>query len=253
MLKGLLRWGMGALLALSVFILAFSHGLGIWTIDWDDPAPIMEGDVKSIGYVDDKLVANLEQYRIDYIPIEEMPEHLIDAFVAVEDHRFYQHQGIDILSLGRALIVNFHSGEISQGGSTITQQLARNLFLNLDQSLTRKIAEMSIALQLERRYDKDDILEMYINQANYGAGNWGIAQAAQAYFHKDVAELSIGEGALLAGLVQAPNAYAPVENWDLAVTRQGHVLSRMANLGYITQEQALAEVYLPKIEGLATE
>jgi len=245
MLKRLLRWGIIALITLSLFTWAFSHGLFIWTIDWDNPTPFMEGDVNKIEYVDGNLVANLEQYRIDYLALEDMPEHLVNAFVAVEDHRFYQHRGIDLLSLGRALLANFHMGDITQGGSTITQQLARNIFLNLDQTMTRKIAEMSIALQLERRYDKDEILEMYINQANYGAGNWGVAQAADAYFDKDVGELSIGEAALLAGLVQAPNAYAPVNSWELAVTRQRHVLGRMANLGYITQEQALAEVYQP--------
>lgn len=243
MLKRLLRWGIVGLLTLTVFFWGFSHGLLIWTIDWDDPAPFMAGDINTIEYVDGKLVANLEQYGIDYIPLEEMPKHLVNAFIAVEDHRFYQHRGIDLLGLGRAVITNFHTGDLAQGGSTITQQLARNLFLNMDQKMTRKIAEMSIALQLERRYEKDEILEMYINQANYGIGNWGVAQAARAYFQKEVAELSIGEAALLAGLVQAPNAYAP--NWELAVTRQQHVLNRMARLGYITQEQAAAEVFQP--------
>jgi len=141
------------------------------------------------------------------------------------------------------LRANLETGDIAQGGSTITQQLARNLFLNLDQTMARKIAEMSIALQLERRYDKDEIMEMYINQVNFGAGNWGIARAARAYFNKDVVDLSIGEAALLAGLVPAPNAYAPVKSWDLAIMRQRTVLSRMAKFGYISQEQAITEVY----------
>ena len=107
----------------------------------------------------------------------------------------------------------------------------------------RKLAEMSIALQLERKYDKDEILEMYINQVNFGAGNWGVSRAAAAYFNKSVSELTIGESALLAGLVQAPNYYAPVEDWDRAITRQRYVLSRMVEYGYITSEQAAAEVY----------
>jgi len=243
MRKRLLRWGVYCLLITVLAVWAFSYGLGIWTIDWDEPAPFMEGDVKSISYVDGKLVANLDQYRIDYVPIAEMPDHLVKAFVAVEDHRFYKHGGIDIFGLGRAVFINLRTRDIAQGGSSITQQLARNLFLNLDQNMGRKLAEMSIALQLERKYDKNEILEMYINQVNYGAGNWGVARAAAAYFDKDVADLTIGEAALLAGLVQSPNYYAPVKDWELAITRQRYVLGRMAEYGYITPEQAAAEVY----------
>ncbi|MGI6365592.1 MAG: transglycosylase domain-containing protein [Bacillota bacterium] len=242
-LKRLLRFFAFCLLAGILFIWAFSHGLGIWTIDWDDPAPFLEGDVVSIEYVDGKLVANLQEHRIEYLPISEMPQHLVDAFVAVEDRRFYSHWGIDPWALGRAFLVNLNAGDIAQGGSTITQQLARNLFLNLDQNMVRKLAEMSIALQLERKYSKDEILEMYINQVNFGAGNWGVVRAARAYFDKEVADLTVGEAALLAGLVQAPNAYAPVKSWELAIARQRYVLSRMAEQGYITQEQAAAEVY----------
>lgn len=243
MIKRLLRWGTTLLLAVILFVWGFSHGLIIWTIDWDDPAPFLEGDVNSIDYVDGKLVANLWQNKIDYRRIEDLPDHLVQAFVAVEDSRFYTHKGVDVLGLGRAMLSNLVAGDLTQGGSTITQQLARNLFLNLETTAVRKLAEVSIAFQLERRYDKDEILEMYINQVNFGAGNWGVANAARAYFGKDVEDVGIGEAALLAGLVQAPNAYAPVKSWDLAITRQRHVLKRMAEQGYITQEQAAAEVY----------
>ena len=242
-MKKRLRWLLGILLAAALFVWAFSWGLGIWTIDWDNPAPFMEGDVEKISYLDGKLVANLEQNRIEYFSIDEMPGHLVDDIVAIEDHRFYKHGGVDLLGLGRAVFVNLRARDITQGGSTITQQLARNLFLNLEQNLVRKLAEMSIALQLERKYDKDEILEMYINQVNFGAGNWGVSRAAAAYFNKSVSELTIGESALLAGLVQAPNYYAPVEDWDRAITRQRYVLSRMVEYGYITSEQAAAEVY----------
>lgn len=242
-MKKRLRWLLGILLAAALFVWAFSWGLGIWTIDWDNPAPFMDGDVEEITYVDGKLVANLYQHRIDYIPIEEMPDHLVKAFVAIEDHRFYNHGGIDLLGLGRAVLINVRNRDIAQGGSSITQQLARNLFLNLDQNMVRKLAEMSIALQLERKYDKDEILEMYINQVNFGAGNWGVSRAAAAYFNKSVADLTIGESALLAGLVQAPNYFAPVKDWDRAITRQRYVLNRMVENGYITSEQAAAEVY----------
>lgn len=243
MLKRILRWGLYCLVFAFIFALVFSHGMFIWTIDWDNPAPFMAGDVQRIDYVDGKLVANLKQHRIQYLPLEEMPEHLVQAFVAVEDRRFYQHWGVDSRGIVRAIRANLHTGDIAEGGSTITQQLARNVFLNLDQNMARKVAEMSIALQLERRYSKDEILEMYINQVNFGAGNWGVVRAARSYFGKEVADLSIGEAALLAGLVQAPNSYAPVKSWDRAITRQRYVLGRMAELGYITEEQAAAEVY----------
>lgn len=242
-MKKRLRWLLGILLATVLFVWAFSWGLGIWTIDWDNPTPFMEGDVEKISYVDGKLVANLNQYGIDYLSIDEMPPHLAKAFVAIEDHRFYKHGGIDLFGLGRAVLVNVRTRDIAQGGSSITQQLARNLFLNLDQKMVRKLAEMSIALQLERKYDKDEILEMYINQMNFGAGNWGVSKAAAAYFDKSVDELTIGESALLAGLVQAPNYYAPVKDWDRAITRQRYVLNRMVEYGYITSEQAAAEVF----------
>lgn len=245
-IKKRLRWLIVFVAGAVLFFWAFSHGLGVWTIDWDNPAPFMEGDVKEITYVDGKLVGNLRQYRIEYVSINLMPEHLVKAFIAIEDHRFYQHRGIDLWGTGRAIISNLRGKGVVQGGSTITQQLARNIFLNLKQDLLRKIAEMSIALQLERKYSKDDILEMYINQVNFGAGNWGVAKAARAYFDKEAADLSIGESALLAGLVQAPNAYAPVKSWELAITRQRYVLGRMVEHGYITPEQALAEVYQPE-------
>lgn len=245
MRKRVLRWGVYCLLIIALFIWAFSWGMFIWTIDWDDPAPFMKGDVEEISYVDGKLVANLRQHRIDYVPIDEMPDHLVKAFVAVEDHRFYKHVGIDLLGLGRAVFINMRTKDLAQGGSSITQQLARNVFLNLDRNMVRKLAEMSIALQLERKYTKAEILEMYMNQVNFGAGNWGVATAAAAYFDKDVAELSIGEAALLAGLVQSPNYYAPVKDWERAITRQRYVLGRMAEYGYITSEQAAAEVYQP--------
>lgn len=240
-----LRWLISIVLALVLFLWAFSYGLGIWTIDWDNPVPFMAGDVEEITYIDGKLIANYRQYRIEYVPLENMPEHLINAFIAVEDHRFYSHGGIDFKGMARAIFINIKGKNLRQGGSSITQQLARNIFLNLETDFLRKLAEMSIALQLERKYNKNEILEMYINQVNYGVGNWGIAKAAKAYFGKGVEDLTIGESALLAGLVQAPNAYAPVKSWDLAITRQRYVLGRMAEYGYITEEQALVEVYQP--------
>lgn len=237
-MKRLLKWS--ALFGLALVLLGwgFSHGLIIWTVDWDEPAPLFTTNV-TIQYVDNMLVANLERYRIEYIALEEMPQHLIEAFVAVEDRRFYQHRGVDYLGVLRAIKVNITTGELAQGGSTITQQLARNIFLNHSRTAKRKLAEASVALQLERRYEKDEILEMYLNQVYFGDGNWGVARAARAYFDKDVAALTLGEAAVLAGLVQAPSAYAPVTSWDLALERQRIVLNRMVSMGFITQQEAV--------------
>lgn len=246
-MKRLFRIALGCLLMVILAGWAFSHGLFIWTIDWDNPKPISATNTNTITYLDGKLVANYLQHRIDYVPFDQLPQDLINAIVAVEDRRFYDHVGIDQRGLVRAIMVNIDAGGINQGGSTITQQLARNIFLTLDQTMERKIAEMSIALQLERRYTKDEILEMYLNQVFFGGNNWGVAQASRSYFGKDVRELDLSESALLAGLVQAPALYAPVTSWRLAMVRQTIVLDRMVDAGYITEEQATAAIYIPQI------
>ena len=246
-MKKLLRWAVGLLLAFALAGWGFSHGLIVWTVDWKNPVPIFDTGtvIHRIESNGEKLVADLVRHSIDYVCLDEMPEHLVQAFVAVEDRRFYQHRGVDFRGVFRALFVNIRDGSIAQGGSTITQQLARTLFLSQQQSLERKLAEASIALQLERRYDKDSILEMYLNQIYFGAGNWGVAQAARDYFGKHVSELSLSESALLAGVVAAPSVYAPTRNWDLALQRQRTVLSRMVEMEYITPQQAREAEGLP--------
>jgi membrane peptidoglycan carboxypeptidase len=245
--KKLLRFTLVCVLFIVLAFWAFSHGMIIWTIDWDNPQPLFAANTNTITSVNGRLVANYREHLIEYVPIDQLPQYLIDAFIAVEDRRFFHHPGIDYRGLMRALVANIDAGGISQGGSTITQQLARNIFLTLDQTMERKIAEMSIALQLERRYTKDEILEMYLNQVYFGGNNWGVAQASRAYFGKDVRELNLSESALLAGLVQAPALYAPVTSWRLALVRQTIVLDRMVEAGYITKEQAIAAIYIPPI------
>ena len=246
-IKKIIRWGLCLLLVFALLAWGFSHGLIVWTVDWNNPVPVFATDTE-IHRLDgdvEKLVANLTRHRIEYVSLDEMPEHLVQAFVAVEDRRFYQHRGVDFRGIFRALFVNIREGDIAQGASTITQQLARTLFLTQKQSVQRKLAEASIALQLERRYDKDSILEMYLNQVYFGAGNWGVSRAARAYFDKEVSDLSLSESALLAGLVAAPSVYAPVRNWDLALQRQRRVLSCMVEMGYITSQQAREAEGLP--------
>lgn len=188
---------------------------------------------------DDKAYYSLhaEENRIQ-VPLSLMPEHLKEAFIAVEDQKFYNHHGINIMAIGRALVVDIIAGEKAQGASTITQQLAKNAFLYPDKTWERKIKEMVMSFQLESKYSKDEILEFYLNRINFGSGAWGVQTASQTYFGKDVDQLTLAESSLLAGLVRRPNAYSPFKNLDLAKNRQRVVLKCMVDCGFITQKEA---------------
>ncbi|MGG0796252.1 transglycosylase domain-containing protein [Brevibacillus laterosporus] len=179
-----------------------------------------------------------------YVATDEMPAYLKDAFIAIEDHRYYYHKGIDYIAFGRALWINTMSESKRQGGSTISMQLARNLFLTNEKTYTRKLKEAFIAMNLERQYSKDEILEMYLNNIYFGHGKYGIEAAAQYYFGKTVRlhdpklkTINESEAAMLAALPKAPENYSPIKYPDKAMTRQHVVLSRMKKLGYITDEQ----------------
>lgn len=172
------------------------------------------------------------------VPINEVPKELQDAFVATEDSRFYSHHGIDPIGILRAIWVNVvHSG-VSEGGSTITQQLARNAFLSQDRTFKRKISEALLALKIEQHYTKDEILEMYMNQIYFGQGAYGVQSAAHVYFGKDASQLTLAQAALIAGLPQSPNYYSPFNDLEASKKRQAVVLGQMVKYGYITQEQA---------------
>ena len=176
------------------------------------------------------------------IPLATIPQHCRDAVIAIEDANFYTHPGVDIEGIVRALWINLQGGEVLAGGSTITQQVARNLLLDpqqrADRSLVRKLREAALALQLQSAYSKDDVLALYLNQSYFGNLAYGIEAAAGAYFGKGAADLSLAECALLAGLVQAPAVYDPLTNLEAATERQSIVLDRMAELGKITTDQA---------------
>lgn len=178
-----------------------------------------------------------EENRIQ-VPLSLIPQHLREAFIAIEDQQFYQHHGINPIAIGRAIIVDIMKGEKAQGASTITQQLAKNAFLYPDKTWERKIKEMILAFQLESKYSKDEILEFYLNRIYFGSGAWGVQTASQTYFGKDVDQLSLAESALLAGVVRRPNAYSPFKNPDLAKSRQRVVLNSMVDCGFITQQEA---------------
>ncbi|MCX5748995.1 MAG: penicillin-binding protein 1A [Candidatus Saganbacteria bacterium] len=172
------------------------------------------------------------------VPISQISPYLIKAVLASEDNDFFNHRGISLKAIARATLVNLFSGRIEQGGSTITQQLARSLFLNTKKTFGRKLSEMYIALELERKYTKEEILEMYLNQVYWGHNTYGSDTASQIYFGKHADSLTLGEAALLASILGAPEIYSPYRNFDLAIKKRDNVLEKMARDGMITDEQA---------------
>lgn len=189
---------------------------------------------------DGELIAELQEENRDLVNIEELPDHVKEAFVAIEDVRFYQHQGIDPRAIGRALYRDIQAGAAVEGGSTLTQQLAKNAFLTNDKSLMRKTKEVLIAMGLERKFSKDEILGYYLNQIYFGHGAYGIQAASEMYFNKDASELTIDEAALLAGMPKAPTTYSPVDNPEGSKDRRDVVLSVMERHGFINAEEAVA-------------
>ncbi|MCP2671812.1 PBP1A family penicillin-binding protein [Maricaulaceae bacterium EIL42A08] len=181
----------------------------------------------------------------DAIQADDLPEALVDAVLAVEDRRFYGHFGVDIIGTGRAALANLQAGRVVQGGSTITQQLAKNLFLTSDRTITRKMQEMMLALWLERRFTKDEILALYLNRVYFGAGAWGAEAASRRYFGKPADDLAIGEAALLAGLLKAPSRYAPTNDATRASVRATVVLDLMLASGRITEAERIAAAQVP--------
>lgn len=173
----------------------------------------------------------------DYMPLDLLPPHVTGAVVATEDRRFYDHWGVDPQGLLRAFFANIRAGRFAQGGSTLTQQLAKNLFLTSDRTLARKVEELALALWLEMRLSKDEILELYLNRVYFGAGAYGIEAAAQRYFDKSARELTIGEAALIAGLLKAPSRYSPASSPEAALARGRSVLAKMLDAGVIDAVQ----------------
>lgn len=173
----------------------------------------------------------------NYVSIEEIPDTFKKAIVATEDHRFYDHNGFDMIAFCRAMVTNVKDGELSEGGSTISQQLGRNMYFTQEKLFTRKIAELFVSFAIEDAYSKDKILEYYINTIYYGNGYTGIKKASQGYFNKTPAELTLYEATLLAGLPNAPSAYSPTKHIELAHKRQNQVLNSMVREGYLSEEE----------------
>lgn len=182
-------------------------------------------------------IDRIQKYE-NYVKIEELPDSYIKAVIAVEDQRFYEHIGIDFISLGRAIVNNIKAKDIVEGGSTITQQVAKNMYFTQEKSFARKVAELFVVRDLEKNYTKEEIFELYVNISYFGDGYYGIGEAAIGYFNKLPKDMTLEECTLIAGIPNAPSVYAPTKNPDLAVERQKQVIQKMIGTGDLTQEEA---------------
>ncbi len=172
-----------------------------------------------------------------FIPYDKLSRNYLNAVIAVEDHRYYDHGPIDLIAITRAMYTNVRDGEFDEGGSTITQQVAKNIVFNQDKNIIRKIAEIFAAYDLEKNYTKNEILAIYVNSSYFGEGYYGIYDASHGYYNKDPQDLDLNEASMLAGIPNAPSVYAPTVNPDLAKKRQSHVLNKMLEYGYISNEE----------------
>jgi penicillin-binding protein 1A len=205
---------------------------------------------------EDKLIAEFGRFRRRLIDIKEVPQHMINAFIAIEDSRFYQHKGVDLRGIARAAIVGIKNKQLSQGASTITMQLARNFFLTPERTLDRKIREIYLAIKIEKELSKNEILELYLNKIFLGKRAYGIGSAAEIYYGKKLNELTLAQTAMIAGLPKAPSKYNPINRPKRAKLRRDYILQRMFEQQFITQEeyqQAQSEGISAKIHRTETQ
>ncbi len=198
---------------------------------------IKPNPVTTIYSADGEVIKTFTAFKFEKVSIDKIPDYLKQAVIATEDKNFYHHRGFDTLGMVRSTITNVMSGEVKQGASTITQQLARILFLSNEKTFDRKIKELIIAHRIEKTISKDEILEMYLNSVYLGSGVYGVSSAAKTFFDKDLSKLSLSEQALIAGLPQAPSVYSPFVNKKKSIERRNQVLRRMYRNKYITEEQ----------------
>ncbi|MCB1508608.1 MAG: transglycosylase domain-containing protein, partial [Hyphomicrobiaceae bacterium] len=233
-------WGVaGSVLMLTLALPAFEEVRGDWLAQDEIAVTILDRYGTEIGRRG--ILQN------DSVPLDEMPPYLIQAALATEDRRFYSHFGIDIAGTFRALLANARAQGVVQGGSSITQQLAKNLFLSNERTLERKIKEAFLALWLEVNLTKDEILKLYLDRAYMGGGAFGVVAASEFYFGKDVRELTLAEAAMLAGLFKAPTAYAPHVDLAAARARAAEVLGNMVEADFLTEGQVLAALRNPAV------
>lgn len=185
----------------------------------------------------EEKIAEIKE-KENYTTIENLPQIYIDAVIAVEDHRFREHKGIDYISIGRAIVTNIKTMKFAEGGSTITQQLAKNIYFSQKKKITRKVAEIFMVFDIEEKCSKDEILELYVNTSYFGDGCYNIKDACNHYFDKEPIEMTSYEATMLAGIPNAPSVYAPTQNLELSIERQKQVLSKMVKYGYLTEEES---------------
>jgi len=185
----------------------------------------------------DEKVTEIREDK-NFAKFEELPKIYVNAVIAVEDKRFYMHKGIDPISLGRAIVNDIKAMSFVEGGSTITQQLAKNTYFTQKKEMTRKVSEAFMAIEIEKNYDKDEILELYLNTSYFGDNCYTVKEASNHYFDKEPSEMTDYEATLLAGVPNAPSLYAPTKNIELAHRRQQQVLNKMVECGYLTQSEA---------------
>ncbi|HZW82533.1 MAG TPA: PBP1A family penicillin-binding protein [Candidatus Deferrimicrobium sp.] len=223
-------------LSLTALLFLATSGFAIYVSTLD--VSKLQSPLAQPTYIYDRYgnkVSELSSLKINPVPIEKIPKTMQQAIVATEDRRFYEHQGVDVWSIFRALVHDLRSGDFSEGGSTITQQLAKNMFLPSDKTLGRKFKEAAYAFKIELTLSKDQILEEYLNQIYFGEGRWGIQNASQYYFGKNVQDLNLEESAMLSGLPKAPSLFNPVKDKEKALERRNVVLSLMKEQNYISQ------------------
>jgi penicillin-binding protein 1A len=231
---------------LLVFVILAVTGVAMaayvfWPTDLP-PAKALEEYTPSVGSRvfadDDEFLTEFQAEKRIFVPLQQIPPALRNAIIAVEDSRFYSHFGVDVRGIVRAAYANFRHGRVVEGGSTITQQLAKVLFLTPDRSFSRKVKEALLALELEKRYSKDRLLELYLNQIYMGHGAYGVEAAARMYFGKSVQDLTLPEAAMLAALPRSPGNYSPFERPELAQRRRAIVVGRLLEQGYISETEA---------------
>ena len=231
-------WAMIALVGVVVWVGAHLPAIQALEIPKRPPT------IQIVG-VDGSVLATRGEMAGANVSLKDLPPYLPNAFIAIEDRRFYSHHGVDPLGIARAAVANILHRGVSQGGSTLTQQLAKNLFLTQERTLQRKLQEVELALWLERKHSKAEILELYLNRVYFGSGAYGVEAAAQRYFGKSARNVTIAEAAMLAGLVKSPTRLAPNRNPEGAEKRAQTVLAAMADSKFITEAQAQASIGHP--------
>ena len=200
-----------------------------------------------VGYVyyghalkEKPLITRIEEItsKDNFVKFDDMSSYYRNAVVAVEDHRYYDHGPVDFIAIARATFTNIKNKEFQEGGSTITQQVAKNIVFSQEKTALRKLGEIFAAYDLEKNYSKQEIFELYVNTAYFGDGYYGIYDASQGYYNKSAKNLDLNEASMLAGIPNAPSVYSPSTNPTLAKKRQSHVLNKMVEYGYITKEEA---------------